>query len=432
MWGYGTRPHEWYAGMRNLVAPGALTALFALFRRLGVEDPRVYLSITHALVGALSLCVVACAYDLVARFDRERAVTAALALALWTPWENLAFRTLGETFSALTLMLALRAWERSPRSDARVGAWLAAGFVLRYPAGVFALPFVASYAIRRDLRGFARLCAGALAPLSALAVADRIAWGTAFHSVIAYADFNLVRGRASADYGTRPAWFYLACCVGLAPLPMLVASLRRARWTHGAMPLAVTLTYLAVMSALAHKEPRFFLTVVPALVVALARIAAPWSARTARVIVALTSLHSLAALAVYARTGVCEGDAVRAAERVGREPVLRSLSLVGVSHPGYVHLHRDVVVTGDGRNDVARSLDALDAVASERRAGRFAITRGDEAERGLRARGWTLRYRDGAVAVWALASPPEEVSEPSSPVNSTAVPTMRKRPCVTR
>lgn len=106
-------------------------------------------------------------------------------------------------------------------------------------------------------------------------------------------------------------------------------------------------------------------------------------------------------LAVYARTGVCEGDAVRAAERVGREPVLRSLSLVGVSHPGYVHLHRDVVVTGDGRNDVACSLDALDAVASERRAGRFAITRGDEAERGLRARGWTLRYRDGAVAVGA-------------------------------
>ncbi len=403
MWGYGTRPHEWYAGMRNLVAPGALAALFSLLRRLGADDPRVYLSVTHALVGALSLAVVVCAYDLVAPAGRERAFTAALALALWTPWQNLASRTLGETFSAITLMLALRAWERPPRSDFRVGAWLAAGFVLRYPAGVFALPFVASYVARRDLRGFALLCAGALAPLSALAVADRLAWGAAFHSVLAYADFNLVRGRASADYGSRPAWFYLACAAGLSPLPMLVASLRRARWSLGAMPLAVTLTYLAVMSALAHKEPRFFLTIVPALVVSLARVAPPWSARASRAIVVLTALQSAAALAVYARTGVCEGDAVRAAERVGRERVVSSLSLVGVSHPGYVHLHRDVVVTGDGHNDVARSLSALDALARERRAGRFAVTRGGDAERALRARGWTLRYRLGVAAVWELA-----------------------------
>lgn len=406
VWGFGTRPHEWHSGMRNTLAPGALTALFALLRGIGVDDPRVYLSVTHALVGALSLVAVACAYDLVARVDRDRARLVALVLALWGPWQNLAFRTLGETFSAVTLMLALRAWSAAPRDDLRVGFWLSAGFALRYPAGLFLVPFVVSYASRRDDKGFARWSVGATLPMIALALADWSAWGTPFHSVLAYVDFNIVRGRASADYGSRPAWFYLACAAGFAPVALLVTAARRARWRDGAMPLAVTLTYLAVMSALAHKEPRFFLTIVPAMVVAAGLIAAPWSPRASRTIIAVSALHSLVALAVYARSNVCEGDAALAAERIGREPVVTSVALVGVSHPGYVRLHRDVPVTGDGRNDVRRSLDALDrATRGASRDGRFAIARGDEARRGLAVRGWRERYRLGEVGVWEPASP---------------------------
>jgi GPI mannosyltransferase 3 len=402
VWGYGTRPHEWYAGMRNLVAPGALTALFALLRRVGVDDPRIYLTVTHALVGALSLTVVVCAYDLVAGRDLDRARLVALCLALWVPWQNLAFRTLGETFSAVTLMLALRAWSASPRDERRVGLWLSMSFVLRYPAGLFAPPFVAALLLARDLRGLARLCVGALPPLALLALADHLAWGAPFHSVLAYADFNLLRGRAAADYGSRPAWFYLACTVGLAPLALLVASLRRARLADGGMSLAVTLTYLAAMSCLGHKEPRFFLSIVAPLTVAAGLVAPPWSPRARRVLVALTALHALAAAVVYHRSNVCEGDATRAAERIGREPSVTSVALVGVSHPGYVHLHRDVPITGDPRNEVRRSLATLDTTTAPRE-GRFAIARGDEAERGLRARGWTLRYRLGVVGVWALA-----------------------------
>ncbi len=406
VWGYGTRPHEWHSGMRNALAPGALAALLSLLRALGVDDPRVYLSVTHALVGAASLVAVVCAYDLVARVDRDRARVVALALALWAPWQNLAFRTLGETFSALTLMLALRAWTRSPRDDLRVGAWLAAGFVSRYPAGLFLVPFVASYAWRLDLKGFARWCAGAAIPLMALAIADWRVWGAPLHSVFAYVDFNLVRGRASADYGSRPAWFYLACTAGLAPVALLLAAARRARWRDGAMPLATTLTYLVAMSLLSHKEPRFFLTVVPAMAVAAGLVAPPWSARASRAIIAATALHSLVALAVYARSNVCEGDAALAAERIGRDASVTSVALVGVSHPGYVRLHRDVPVTGDARNDVGRSLAALDrATASVSREGRFAIARGAEATHGLIARGWRERYRLGDVGVWTPASP---------------------------
>ncbi len=400
VWGYGARAHEWHSGMRNVVAPGAIAAVFALARALGVDDPRAYVGLVHVVVGALSLVVVACAYDLVARVDRGRARTVALVLALWLPWSNLAFRTLGETFSVITLMVALRAWERPARGDLAVGAWLALGFVFRYPAGVFLVPFAASYALRRDARGLARWGLGVALVVAALGVADHLAWGRPWHSVLAYADFNLVRDRARIDYGSRPAWFYGACLVGLAPFALLAAAARGATWRRGGMPLATALTYLAVMSALAHKEPRFFLTVVPVLVTAAGLVAPPWSARASRALVAVCALHAAAALAVYLRDDVCEGDAVRAMQWVGRQPVVDAVAIVGVSHPGCVYLHRDVPVFANGRADVVRGLDALDRrwrVAPGRAY--YAVVHEGAALDGVRARGWRVVRRVGNVAV---------------------------------
>lgn len=400
VWGYGARAHEWHSGMRNVVAPGAVAAVFALARSLGVEEPRAYVGLVHVVVGALSLVVVACAYDLVARVDRGRAYTVALVLALWLPWSNLAFRTLGETFSVITLMVALRAWERPSRHDFAVGAWLALGFALRYPAGVFMVPFAASYALRRDARGLARWSLGVALVVAALGVVDHLAWGRPWHSVLAYADFNLVRDRARIDYGSRPAWFYLACLVGLSPFALLAAAARGATWRRGGMTLVAALTYLAVMSALAHKEPRFFLTVVPVLVTAAGLVAPAWSPRASRALVAACALHAAAALAVYLRDDVCEGDATRAMMFIGRQPAVDAVAIVGVSHPGCVYLHRDVPVFANGRADAARGLAALDRrwrVAPGRAY--YAVAREGAALDGLRARGWRVLRRVGNVAV---------------------------------
>ena len=387
VWGFGTRPHEWYAGMRNAAIPGAIGLWFALLRALGVGDARWIVGTVHAMVGALSLTAVVRAYDLVARVDRQRAYAVAMVLALWTPWQNLAFRTLGETFSALALLMALDAWERAPRRDVRVGAWLGAAFVARYPAGLFLLPFVMAYVRDRDVKGLARWAFGLAVPVGLLGALDAWVWGRPWHSVFAYADFNLVRGRAALDYGARPVWFYLATVWAFAPAALLAVSLRRPRLRDGGMPLAVALSYLAVMSLLAHKEPRFLLAIVPALVIAAGRVVTVWSPRVARAVVLLAALQSAVAAAVLHRTQVYEGDAVEAAEWVGRQHDVAGVVLLGVSHPGYVHLRRDVPVWGDGRNDVGAALARMEA-SPRVRGTRWAIARNGDAARAVRAMGW--------------------------------------------
>ena len=400
VWGYGTVPHEWRSGMRNLALPGALAGVLHAARTLGLDDPRAYLGVVHALVGALSLTVVAAAYDvtLARTDDRARARLAALALALWVPWQNLAFRTLGETFSTVALCAALALHARPRRSDVAVGAAVALAFVARYPAGLYLAAFAGWYVAARDLRGLARWALGAGAVLAALGALDALTWGRPWHSVLAYADYNVLRDRARLDYGARPAWFYLACLPAFAPLALLAASAPGASWRRGGLALAVALTYLGAMSLVAHKEPRFFLPAIPLLVIAAACAAPAWSARRGWAVLALCAAHSVAALAVYERSGVCEGDAVRAAEWVGRQRHVSAVVLVGASHPGYAHLHRDVPVVGDARNDPRRALAAFEA--RRLRGWQWAIClRRTGACEGMRARGWRWERAFGGVDV---------------------------------
>lgn len=400
VWGYGTLPHEWRTGMRNELLPGALTGLLRVLRGLGLDDPRAFLPVVHALVGALSLTVVTAAYDvtLARTDDRDRARLAALVVALWVPWQNLAFRTLGETFSTVALAVALALHARPARSDVAVGAAAALAFVARYPAGLYLLPFAGSYLLARDGRGLARWSLGVAAVLLALGGLDALTWGRPWHSVVAYADYNLLRDRARIDYGARPAWFYLACLPALGPVALLAASLRGARWARGGLALAVALGYLAAMSLIAHKEPRFLLPALPPLIVAAACVAPPWSPARRRAVVGLCAAHALAALAVYARTGVCEGDAVRAAEWVGRQRHVSAVVLVGVSHPGYVHLHRDVPVVGDSRNDGRRALAAFEARRLRGAAWALCLRRTGLCGP-LRAQGWLAARAFGGVEV---------------------------------
>lgn len=412
-WGYGNRPHEFYSGMRNLAAPGALAGVLSLAHALGLDDPHAYLALVHALVGLASLAVPWSLYAVVRERtnDPARARFAAMTIACWVPFANLAFRTLGETFSTIAWALALREWNRSPRHDARVGALLALGFVFRYPAGVALVPFALAHLWRRDLRALARFTLGVTIVVGLLGLLDTLTWGHPWHSLFAYADYNLVRDRARLDYGARPAWFYLACLVAFAPLGLLVsaASRKPSPVNRHTGALGLVLVYLAVMSVIAHKEVRFFLPIVPFVVLAAALAREEWSPRRMRWSLALTALQSACVLAGYAVTDVCERDAVRAAENVGRRADASALVMVGASHPGYAHLHRNVPVYGDARNHPRRALDALDRHPPRGRAGALYLVCGaDQREfcaRELPGRGAHEVERVGRATVYALPLP---------------------------
>ncbi len=384
VWGYGTVTHEWHRGMRNTLAPGALSGLFRAARAVGLDGPWALFLVRHGAMALLSLLTLRAVMDHVrhrtSRDDLAR--FAGITLALSLPWAALAARPLGETLSIAAVMLSLRARDR----DAAVttGALAGLAFVLRYPAGIFA----AAVGLASP-RALPRFALGLAIPLGALAALDHRAWGAPFASVRAYAAYNLVQDRARIDYGARPWWFYLACLLAFAPWPMCLGlkgfgSLRRALST-----LAPAGVYLLAMSAVAHKEPRFFLTALPLLVAATA-CAAGETSRHTRVALGLTVAQGLLVTGVWWHLGIAQGDIARATRAARARPDVAALWVMNASHPGWVNLRRDVPLRADPRERLAVTLASLDLTPAPSAGRVYAICDG------------RLRPGEGARCVEAL------------------------------
>nr|MBK7064198.1 hypothetical protein [Deltaproteobacteria bacterium] len=282
------------------------------------------------------------------------AASAELAVALLAcsaPFANLAFRPMGESLSAMAAMLALGAYGVSPL---RVGWWLGVAFVLRYPSGLLLVAPALALLMRRDRAAMARALLGVSLPLLALGLADRLAWGSAFHSVRAYLQFNLVDDRARIDFGARPAWFYLACLPMFVPAGAWIA-LRGLDRRRLGLAGAMALVYLAGMSAIAHKEFRFALVAVPLVTAALVGARPSWTTAERRLALALTAAQSAVVLAVLYLSGYCQGDPARAARWAGGRADLRELVMMNASHPGLATIGRRVAVWGDPKEQRSRT-----------------------------------------------------------------------------
>lgn len=400
--GYGYRSTEWYLGMRNVLGPGLVAGVLALGRALGLTSPALAYALLHLVTGLASLRALAALHAHVARrADEDAAELAVALLALSVPVANLLFRPMGESLSAMAALMALSCWTVAPL---RLGSWLGVAFVLRYPSGLLIVAPALALLLRRDHAALARAALGLAIPVAALGLADRLAWGEAFHSVTAYLRFNLVDDRARLDFGARPAWFYLACLPLLVPAGAWVAmpSLDRRRFGLAAAMAAV---YLAGMSAIAHKEFRFALVAVPFVTAALIAAKPAWSTVERRLALALTVAQSVAALAALYVSGYCQGDVARSTRWVGQRRDLRELVVVNATHPGLSMLGRDVPVWGDRREQRARTA----AMAAARGQGwcppgRYLVCderRGPCLDDAMRAEGCAVVSRHGRAVVIA-------------------------------
>ncbi|MFO0624178.1 MAG: hypothetical protein U0325_01060 [Polyangiales bacterium] len=370
VWGFGTVTHEWHRGMRNTLAPGALAGLFRAALAAGFDGPWALFLVRHGAMALLSLLTLRAVMDHVrhrtSRDDLARSAGLTLALAL--PWAALAARPLGESLSVAAVMLAVRARDRG--ASVTTGALAGLAFVLRYPAGLFA----AAVGLASP-RALPRFALGLALPLGVLAALDHLAWGAPFASVRAYAAYNLVQDRARLDYGARPWWFYLACFAAFGPWPLAVGlrgpgSLRRALPT-----LAPAGVYLLAMSAVAHKEPRFFLTALP-LLVAAAACAAGQTSRHTRAALALVGVQGLAITAAWWHLGIVQGDIARATRAASARPDLAALWVMNASHPGWVNLRRALPLHADPQERLAATLAALDRAPAPTAGRAYAICDG--------------------------------------------------------
>jgi hypothetical protein len=334
--GYGILAWEWRQGLRNWAAPLVLAAVMRVGGWVGITDPwwvRGLLAVPLAVLQGWGLLAAA-------RLGLRRAGwwggwAALLALGLLPVFRVVAGRTLGEALSAALLVVAAEALSRDTgerRAGLVGGLALGLAFVVRYgslPAMALAPVWLAAH---RRWRLLAWAGTALLAVLLALGVLDWASWGRPWHSLGAWAAFNVLSDGAAKTFGREPASFYVPFLVGQVPLwvwPGLGLTLWLCR-PGGGLGGTMALAMLAALQTTAHKEQRFLYPVVVLLVLeaapglgALLRILRPSSARAAVAALALVTTFRAAPPSVDLR-----GDQFRALVRAARPLEVHGLLIV--------------------------------------------------------------------------------------------------------
>ncbi len=261
LYGNGFVPWEFVVGARPWVLPALLAPAMAL--TTSALGPKLLLALTSGLT------CWACA-RLVSALGGS-SLAALLASSFWALL-NLGIvlgpRALGESACTLPLVLGL-AWSLRREATAREvvlgSALLALAVMLRLHLGLIVVLVPVTWL----LRGHRRFALYALTTLSAgallLGALDWATWGGPFQSAREYLRFNWVEGRA-AQFGVSGPGFYPLHLVttmgGLAVVSAAAAVLGAKRaWPVSAM----LVLFVTAHTAVAHKELRFVLPVLPLL-----------------------------------------------------------------------------------------------------------------------------------------------------------------------
>ena len=306
LFGYGIATWEFEQGARSWVFPGLIAAWWQLLAMLGAHSSVALVVGAKALMGACSVLTIWATMRLAARYAGAPAALLAGLLALgFPPLLLLGTRGLSEVPSAALVTLAtLLALRPEPRQLALAGLLAGIACFLRYQNGIVGAGLVAlvwSHARWSGLRWY--LLAGSLTVLAG-GLLDWATWGSPFHALRAYVQYNLIDGQA-ARYGVAGAGFYAevaAASTGPAVVALALGCAFAAR--RAAAPLLIALAYVLAHMAVGHKEYRFVLPVLPlflalaaaGLVLALQRVAAP------RLVAPALGIALAAAMADHART----------------------------------------------------------------------------------------------------------------------------------
>lgn len=308
--GYGILAWEWQQGIRNWAVPFVFSLLLKLCAAVGIENPRVYRAVLEVPQFALQLGVLWAVFQYAKRRVQSEAwaLFAVAAFGLHGVIVLFAGRTMSESISASFLVLAVCAIDRGYqvvlRNNAAVeqnaaseasaapdrvaerkagllaGLWLGLSVVARYGSAVVVVALVLYLLVTRKWRLLLfTLIAGGVVALG-LGALDWATWGKPFHSLREYLDFNVISGKAEAQFGKSPWDFYVTWLWRLAPLwaaPALLAVVFKEKPRVPAA-LAGALAYFAALFYTAHKEERFLY---PGLVL-LAVAALPGLVRIAR------------------------------------------------------------------------------------------------------------------------------------------------------
>ncbi len=272
--GFGVMAWEWQVGLRNWALPGVVSLILKAARWANIEDPRWWRALIEIPQYALHVGMLLAVYRLAARrVSQSAALLSIWLVALYGPVTFFAGRTMGESISTAFLV-----WGLERLDDKKASAWAAvlagvlfgAAEVARYGSAVIIVAALLWLLLTRRFKTLALTAASGMLIAAALGALDNATWGDWFHSLKAYVDYNVTSGKAAAQFGALP-WYYYFLRFFLAPF----AAVGFVRWFSQPGERAWSLVFCALAYWLAialtpHKEARFLYPTLVLLTVAAA------------------------------------------------------------------------------------------------------------------------------------------------------------------
>lgn len=325
VFGYGVIPWEFITGARNWALPAIIAVILKITSLFGGGSPTVYIPVVKLVFVAASVASVAGVYRLSQVINRDAPTSelaSAAAASLWALCAAALYftpRATSENASAAAVIwgLALLLDANSSKRLLVLGASLLGLSVLfRLQSSVFCVGSVIILFARNKKAPEWKTALFVLAGWAlALGIIDAIAWhdaptarfGGLFHSAAEYVKFNLVEGKgsnwgtSSAEYYARYLWATMPAVTALLALG-LIFSFREARGLG-----LIVVAYLVLHVAVAHKELRFMVPVLPVLC-ALVGPALMQLAKIPALKLALPATVLVAALSAWSAPSLTMGD----------------------------------------------------------------------------------------------------------------------------
>jgi phosphatidylinositol glycan class B len=263
--GTGFIPWEFRDGARNWILPGLIAGAWKLAALLGVTSSLTLVAVARSGVVLASALGMWLSARLCGHLASARAgFVAALVLAVLPVSVVFGYRTLSESLSApLIVLSALLLLERSRRRTCQAALWITLATLLRYQNALFGLAFLIGLLAERRRREALLFCSAGAAALLAGGLLDWATWGRPFHSLIAYVDFNLLRGGAST-FGVEPFWYYAkSLWDSTGPVVLVFFVLAVVGGLRAPVLGLAVLAYLLAHSLIPHKELRFIVPALP-------------------------------------------------------------------------------------------------------------------------------------------------------------------------
>ena len=262
---------------RSALLPGAIAAIMAVGRFVGLHDPGVEMLVVRLFQALYSLFVVYFVYRILEReLGKQSALLGGLLAAAFYAMPVTSVHQLEESVCQVPLLAACWWWSRGGRDEtwkrsAAAGAALGAALILRFPL----IGFVAAFAVQALLQRVPPLHRIAL--LGGLALVILLQgfsnsfinheWGYSFAQRLGPMLHPQRMALEAEGYPNRPPWQYvltlLAALIPPVSILLLAAAVKGgSRFQHLAI---ATLVFLVSHSLIANKQERFILPILPVL-----------------------------------------------------------------------------------------------------------------------------------------------------------------------